>query len=278
MNSFQIKNPTFGSDFEMPLFLDNMPKSIVGLLGGTKEEPISIGNGCFKQEDNVNAEFNIPPVDNIEDFVSYIDYCINYANAELHPYHLEALSALEYPQEELNSRQAKTFGCSSSYNAYTMDIMPSPNAKKNPALRSAGFHIHVGFKFNAHKDNLELDDLGRFIRLMDKNIGLYTLEVDPDRIRRNLYGKAGDFRYKSIDKGEGEYIVIVEYRSIGSYLLNNEKYIREVFNRTLQSIEDFNNGLDGDKANEEIINNYQVDKIKTTTNAEASRSIGAIAG
>lgn len=56
-NTFQINNPTFGSDFEM--FVEDQQGVIVpvvGLLGGTKSEPLDIGEGCFRQEDNTQAE------------------------------------------------------------------------------------------------------------------------------------------------------------------------------------------------------------------------------
>lgn len=56
--SFKIENPTFGTDFEMCVrAIDTRKlKSVVGLLGGTKNKPLELGKGCFRQEDNVMAE------------------------------------------------------------------------------------------------------------------------------------------------------------------------------------------------------------------------------
>jgi len=53
----KINNPTVGSDFEMFICdKDGNLISGVGLIGGTKEEPLSIGERCYRQEDNVMGE------------------------------------------------------------------------------------------------------------------------------------------------------------------------------------------------------------------------------
>lgn len=63
---------TLGADPE--LFIqtpDGRMKSIIGLLGGTKEHPKNIDdNRMFKvQEDNVAAEYNIPASGTRESFI-----------------------------------------------------------------------------------------------------------------------------------------------------------------------------------------------------------------
>ena len=68
--------------------------SAIGLVGGSKEEPKAIGNGCFVQEDNVAVEFNIPPVNlyhgSIKDCVhtiqSNFQYVFNYINKTFSKY------------------------------------------------------------------------------------------------------------------------------------------------------------------------------------------------
>ena len=59
-----------GSDPETFL-MDKAGKYIssVGLIGGSKDHPMSIGEGCFVQEDNVTVEFNTPPTANKQEFV-----------------------------------------------------------------------------------------------------------------------------------------------------------------------------------------------------------------
>ena len=69
-------NFTIGADPE--LFLaDARGKfiSAVGLIGGTKKEPLQVPmyeTGFCVQEDNVAAEFNIPPTDNANTFAWHI--------------------------------------------------------------------------------------------------------------------------------------------------------------------------------------------------------------
>ena len=61
-----------GTDFEFGIKdVNGTPISIVGKLGGTKDEPLSIGNGCARQEDNVFAECTIPPTKDLEEFVAF---------------------------------------------------------------------------------------------------------------------------------------------------------------------------------------------------------------
>ena len=77
MSSFVIDEPTFGSDFEIGVANIKKKKIIpvCGLLGGTKDDPKEIGNYCQVQEDNVMAEFNIPPVNHVEDWMAATQYC-----------------------------------------------------------------------------------------------------------------------------------------------------------------------------------------------------------
>ena len=48
--------------------------SSVGLIGGSKDEPMPIGNGCSVQEDNVTVESNTPPTNDPQEFVNAINY------------------------------------------------------------------------------------------------------------------------------------------------------------------------------------------------------------
>jgi len=68
---------TLGSDPEF--FITDKQgrlKSIIGLLGGTKDEPRWIDDfGEFKvQEDNVAAEYNIPPCNSKLEFITAIKW------------------------------------------------------------------------------------------------------------------------------------------------------------------------------------------------------------
>ena len=74
-----MSNVRIGSDPETFL-QDHTGRFIssVGLIGGSKDEPMPIGNNCSVQEDNVTVEFNTHPTDNVDDFVKGINYNLDW--------------------------------------------------------------------------------------------------------------------------------------------------------------------------------------------------------
>lgn len=244
-----MNNITLGSDPEFAIYNTKTQEFIsgVGLIGGTKKRPLSIGNKCFKQEDNVGVEFNIPPISNPNEAYNYIKYCIDEGNkivSEINPdYIIKATSSAIYSKDELNSKKAQTFGCSESYCIYTQDLVVNP---KDPGfLRSFGFHVHVG-----STDSMDTDDITHLVKLMDIYLAVPAVIIDIDKERRKLYGKAGEFRF--CDYG-------FEYRVLGGNLLGDKKLIDWVFNQTMNII---NNRerlsiIDSDKI-QECINNSDV--------------------
>lgn len=246
----KILEPTLGTDFELAILDENTNdfKSVVGRLGGTKDEPLSIGEGCFRQEDNVAAEFNIPPVDNLTDWLQHIVYCIetgtDLIKENFDEYHtLIPVSSANYLPIELQTDAAKLFGCEPSYSAY-MDSMNQPvDATKAESLRSFGFHIHVGFR---SVEGAEFSEFQRFMRYMDVYLGLPSILIDRDTQRSKVgYGKPGDFRYKVIEDNEGE-LIILEYRTLSSALLASPRLISWAYDNTLLAIEAFNENRYGD--------------------------------
>lgn len=232
----KINNPTFGSDFEM--FLKNKEGkyiSAVGIIGGTKKKPLSIGEGCFRQVDNVMGEFNIPPVTTLKDWNYYLEYCIYTVQKEIldkQGLELVAESAVYMSKDQLRSKSANTFGCEPSWNAWEGGTYHP--TKPESTLRTAGFHVHVGFKYE-HIDDLSLDDVFEFIKYCDLYLGLPSILIEPANPRRELYGKAGDCRAKDIAE---QNLVIVEYRSLGGWMFNHKDW---VFNQLQAAIEAYNN-------------------------------------
>lgn len=231
---------SIGSDFELPIYNYETGTfvSAIGLIGGTKHEPLSIGNGCFRQEDNVAAEFNIPPVYNLKDFKSYIAYCIEQGEAIIQKinraYRFDILSSAYYPEEELQTSAAWEFGCEPSVCAYDEEIY-APSAPEN-FLRTFGFHIHIGSK----------QDPFKLIKKLDYFLGLPSLDMDPDKERRSIYGRAGDCRIKSYG---------VEYRVLGSFMLNHLDFVWEKVHEAIKSDKEVNNEI------KEIING-QVSNVR----------------
>lgn len=215
---------TKGADPE--LFLRNTTTgefvSSVGLIGGSKDFPMPIGEGCAVQEDNVAVEFNIPPCKSAEDFVKSINYNIEYLTARAKELGLELCiqPSAKFSDKELDSDAARQFGCEPDYNAWKDGAQnPRPKAD-NPNLRSAGGHIHVEVA-----DGLNCLDV---VKAMDLFVGCMMLEFDNDVDRRQLYGKAGAFRKKSYG---------VEYRTASNMWIASDERIRWAWEQTEKALQ-----------------------------------------
>ena len=204
-----LRNPTTGQ------FI-----SSIGLIGGSKDFPMSIGEGCAVQEDNVAVEFTIPPCESAQAFVDSINYNLKYLTERASEMGLELCiqpSAVFGP-DQLDNPAAQEFGCEPDFNAWKDGaINPKPKAP-NPNLRSAGGHIHVA---------TDLDIL-EVVKAMDLFVGVQMLEFDHDEDRRLLYGKAGAFRKKSYG---------VEYRTASNAWIQSDERIRWVWEQTERALE-----------------------------------------
>lgn len=228
---------TIGTDFEIPLIdKESNPISAIGIIGGSKSRPLSIGNGCARQEDNVMSEWTIPPCLNFEDFTGFINYCIEKGEEFLEPYGLKFnyVSSAEYSDEELDTASAMEFGCEPSFNAYTRDFSHRPTPKEVGNLRTAGFHIHIGLDI-IHEDveNRE-ESVVNLIKLMDLYLGVPSILLDPDERRREIYGNAGDFRFK----GYG-----AEYRTLGTGMMATFNLLEFIWENTKTSVDHLIKGI-----------------------------------
>ena len=223
MNKYLI-----GSDPE--IFIINKKNEIasgIGIFGGTKEEPINIGNGCSVQEDNILVEFNIPPTNRYEEFVNSINYAKDYIETILIPLDLR----LHFSSSErinpsiLKDDKAKVFGCAPSYNAINQNMSIANFeflTESEQLVRSSGFHIHIGYE----EPNEEYSE--RLVMCFELFVTLSLLNKDVDlHNRRMLYGLIGDCRMKEYG---------VECRSLGGYFLKDEETIRMVWEGTLEAI------------------------------------------
>lgn len=211
----QIAKFTLGADPELFLVTqEGKFISSVGKIGGTKDMPQAIGEGCAVQEDNVAVEFNIPPAYSIEEFQTSLAYSLTLLEAKAKDImlNLSVTASAEFDPDQLNTPQARLFGCEPDFNAWTERQNPRPRAE-NKQLRSCGGHIHVGTELNG------LD----VIRAMDLFLGCPSTILDKDVRRRQLYGKAGAFRYKPYG---------VEYRTLSNFWLQSKDLIKWVYDQT----------------------------------------------
>lgn len=223
-----INNFSIGTDPELFLEKNNEIISAEGMIGGTKNEPKLISDeGHAIQEDNVMIEFNIPACKDVESFKKHINFVKEYLKTlvSLFGCILNFSASAVLDKKYLQTEQAKTFGCEPDYNVYLKEINQSPNSKTN--LRTCGGHIHIGY------DNPDVPTSEKIIYAMDALLGLESIILDKDDRRREMYGKAGCFRFK--DYG-------VEYRTLSNFWIETDRLMEWAFNKTVKAIELVNSG------------------------------------
>lgn len=209
---------TVGSDAEV--FLRDGNGNLVascGKFGGTKERPKNMfpidwsnpkayaDRGFMYQEDNVALEFNIPAAKTQDEFIAHmkraLGECERLAKEKGLVVVVEAANV--FPESELQTKAAQEFGCEPDFSVWSLKPNPRPKAD-NPNLRTASAHIHVGYP--------DMDRVG-FGRAMDLFLGAPSVVLDPDRKRRELYGKAGCIRMKPYG---------LEYRTLSNFWLKDK--------------------------------------------------------
>ena len=253
-----IRNIMIGSDPELFIINSKTGKvvSSIGIIPGEKGNAYrspDMPEGYGLQIDNILAEFNIPPTNNIDDFVKSMNYMKEYIrnyvkkiNPDLDIMH--ASSAI-VDDDQLQSDEAKLFGCSVDYNAYTERANPKPEGEKTN-LRSSGIHIHISYDKPNAATSVEL------VKYLDMYLGIPSVVMDPDVERRKLYGKAGCFRLCKYG---------VEYRSLGGHFLNNDDLIKFMYNGTMKAIYAYNNCLPliNEDIIELVINENRINEART---------------
>lgn len=219
---------SIGADPEVFLVTDkDIPKSAEGLFGGTKEnpKPMGIGEGFFVQEDNVAAEYNIPPAQTSKDFSNFIVQGLSYIRQEAKKNKLKVVleSALHFPESELATPHCQTLGCDPDFNIWTLEKNPRPIPPKT--LRTAAGHVHVSWL------RPETDQKIAIVKGMDLFLGVPSILVTKPSERRKLYGAAGAFR----DKSYG-----IEYRTLDNFWLGSEPYRRFIFNQVFHMVQELN--------------------------------------
>ena len=217
---------TLGADPELfMLNNDGTPLPIVGLLGGTKENPLPVDglrgdDGIMLQEDNVMAEYNIAPATDARKFSYRISMgkqaVLNKVRLAKPQAKISTACSLVFANPSLESEQAQMFGCSPDYNAYMnggvcagIDKSKLLGADKSGAKgewRFSGGHLHVGWDVRP--------DMPEWVMAMflDAYAYLPYLEYDVQGQRRALYGQAGRFRPKSYG---------LEYRTPSNFWVHN---------------------------------------------------------
>lgn len=217
---------TIGADPE--IFAEDLQgnlRSVIGKIGGSKNNPQYIDDhgGFALQEDNVACEYNIPPAQTKEQFIEYIQWPQQVISKLLQTeqWSISTKASGMFDAKELQHPKAKEFGCDPDFNAWTLEQNPRPKAK-SAKFRSCGGHIHLGLE---NKNNAEII---RIVRAMDKTLGTWSVIVDKDQDRRQLYGKAGAFRPQEWG---------LEYRTLSNFWIFSKDLISEVYDRVLLALQ-----------------------------------------
>lgn len=240
---------TIGSDPELFIF-NNKTKKVVSAIDkipGCKEEPHTenLPEGFGLQTDNILAEFNIPPVTSEKEFIHNIEFMKNYIENIVKnidaDYGIKCAASFKVPTKELKHPQAKQFGCDPDFCIYSIGPNEVSKATRT-TLRSAGFHIHVGYPQNNIDVSLQM------LRYIDVYVGIPSILYDKDSERRKLYGKAGCFRLQPYG---------FEYRTLSSYWMGNESRLRFIWRQLEYALYAFESGcrLPSPDMVVEIINN-----------------------
>jgi hypothetical protein len=222
---------TLGSDPELFLYDPQKGKfvSAIDKVGGTKYNPAPMDkDGFFIQEDNVLVEFNIPPADTEDAFVTNLVLGLGMIKKRLPGLELVAQASAFMPEEALQDPRCMIFGCDPDFNAWTdKRNKPPSNKQKESPLRSAGGHIAVGYELE--DQTIDKRDVNRnIVQWADLYLGVPSILMDKDTERRKLYGKAGAFRHTSFG---------VEYRTLSSFWLGSQQLMRWAYRNTKKAVE-----------------------------------------
>lgn len=225
----KIKNITLGTDPELFLKKDNKIISAIGKIGGSKSEPQPISeNGHFIQEDNVAIEYNIPACKTIEDWVfhhnfvkDYLEVLVSGMGCELA---IQPSATLD--ESELDNDIARLAGCEPDFDVWN-ECINEPADLSITNTRVCGGHCSVGWDNPTQEQQLDM------VKAMDATLGLESVLLDPDTIRKTLYGKAGCFRFREYG---------IEYRSLSNFWIKSDESLQWAWNTTMKAIDLVNSG------------------------------------
>lgn len=212
-------NFKFGSDPEFFLDRNDQTKSAIGLLPSKKNCWNKEGNKFYY--DNVLAEIAIKPAASLEEFLSNTQKAMKEFSSLIFPTSFKIQPAEYMPESELLDREASIIGCEPEYDVYSLQmIVPPEDIISKTSFRTAGGHIHLGFK---NEDVYELFDV---VRMMDLFVGIPSIFLDTHQMskqRRNIYGKSGSHRIP--DHG-------LEYRVLSNFWLCSPSHVSLIYRLT----------------------------------------------
>lgn len=242
---FKDKQYTIGADPEVFVSHNGKFSPANGLVKGTKSHPFPVEKGAV-QVDGLALEFNIDPAKDFEEFVGNLSRVQEQLLEMIPGYTFMEDVSVEFTKEDIANVPTENLilGCESDFNAYFMAPNMPPNAEA--MMRTVGGHIHIG-GFEYGGDNIDMEHtayMASLTRILDEEVGVYSLFWDKDDKRRSMYGQAGSFRPKKYG---------MEYRTLSNAWLFKPKVIEFIYEGVANSIKRF---LDGD-----LVTNAEVQDI-----------------
>lgn len=221
MNKFLV----IGSDPEC--FLRDSQGNLVssiGIIPGSKDVPTPTPHGSI-QPDNITAEFNSLPSYSLEEFIRNHQLIIKDLEDVIKPLdlHLDFIGSVLAAPSLLSHPAARAAGCSVDYNAWKL-CENDPANYNFTNVRAAGGHLHISFDqaVNSPENRIKM------VRGLDLVLGVHSVLLDPDTVRRELYGKAGAFRPK--DKAFNDPYDGIEYRTLSNFWLRSTELMTTIYN------------------------------------------------
>jgi len=220
-----------GSDPELMLrdVKTNQLKSAIPIIPEGKKggRRLDVPGKNFVLHDNVLVEFNTEPAETNKDFVKTLGQVLVRIEKDIAKSGVKLClqTSADFPESELNSGEARLFGCEADYDAYALVRNEMEDEAAHQPFRSAGGHLHIG----CHEKSPELTEilndpsgLGKVkvVKALDIFVGIISTFLDKDvtsKKRRSLYGRAGSHRPKEYG---------VEYRASGNWWLASPKHAK----------------------------------------------------
>lgn len=213
---------TFGSDPEFMLFLDNTPRSAIGVIQSIEKKFHKNGHEFYY--DNVLAECAIKPGESKEKVIENFRDCLQIYTSLVKPYQLVAQASATFDDNQFGHPDSRKVGCAKDMCAYLMRLMDGPLKKiMEGNERSCGGHIHLGSEILASDGPEPI----LAVLLLDLFLAVPSLWLDKDPTsskRRSLYGQAGRYRVKSYG---------IEYRTLGNFWLQSPEIVGLIYDLSM---------------------------------------------
>lgn len=255
-------NFLIGCDPEIFVKKNGVFHSAHGLIQGDKKNPQKIRSGAV-QVDGMALEFNIDPANSEDEFAFNVQDVYAQLCLMVPEYEVVATPVAHFTLDYIRAQPAaaKELGCDPDFNAWFSSVNNKPDGER--PMRTAAGHIHIGWTNDQDIHNPSHQGMAKeAVKQMDFYLGLPSLEYDDDKLRREMYGKAGCFRPKSYG---------VEYRTLSNAWLKSESLIRWAYRSAVKGMTDLSNGVNlsqkyGDI--QDIINNSDKTEARKIIQAE----------